>query len=154
MEDTRKKILDALRVSVVDIMTTMAMSDVVYVGMETADNFRLGGQGCVGMVRLSGAHEGMIAAVCKRDLLAAVVSSIIGLPPKELQQEDLLDGAAELANMIGGGMKSMAKVPGVVLSSPMALLGNDYVIEWKTGRQTNILTFQMEQGILRVHTSL
>jgi CheY-specific phosphatase CheX len=152
-EENKEIILEALRVSVVEIMATMAMTEVIYTGMESSSSFTLNKQ-VGGVVRLTGAHEGMIGISCNLELLQSIVSNIIGLAIEELQREDLLDGAAELANMVGGGMKSKAQIPGVVLSPPMAVIGNDYMAAWKTDRMTDVLTFQMEQGILLVHTSL
>ncbi|MBF0453311.1 MAG: chemotaxis protein CheX [Magnetococcales bacterium] len=152
-ETNKEKILEALRVSVVEIMSTMAMSEVIYTGRETVDNFYLSKEVC-GLVRIGGAHEGMIAISCNLELLGVIVSSIVGLSVDELQRDDLLDGAAELANMVGGGMKTKAQIPGVALSPPMSIIGGDYMAEWKTLRATEILTFQMELGILQIHASL
>ena len=151
--ENKQKIIQALQVSVVEIMSTMAMTEVIYAGMETSNTFSPSRQ-VTGLVRLIGAHEGMIAVSCSLDLLKAVVSSIIGLPADDVQQEDLLDGASELANMVGGGMKSKAQIPGVALSPPMSIIGDSYMSEWKTDHPTDILTFQMEEGIFQVFTSL
>jgi CheY-specific phosphatase CheX len=152
-EENKTKILEALQVSVVEIMNTMAMTEVIYTGIETANTFSVKRQ-VTGLVRLMGAHNGMLAISCSLELLQATVSNIIGIAIEDLQQEDLLDGASELANMVGGGMKSKAQIPGVVLSPPMSIIGDAYMAEWKTDRQTDILTFQMEEGILQVYTSL
>jgi CheY-specific phosphatase CheX len=151
--EVREKIVESLQISVVDVMNTMAMTEVIFAGKESSDTFKFDKE-AGGLVRLTGAHEGMLGVSCNLSLLRVIISSITGLPEEELQQEDLLDGAAELANMVGGGMKSMAQIPGVVLSPPMSIIGSSYMAEWKTDRSTEILTFQMEQGILQVYTSL
>ena len=152
-KDNKERILEALRVTVLEIMNTMVMTEVIYAGMETKKFFQLN-RPVGGLVLLQGSHDGMIGVSCDIDLLKAIVSGIIGLPVDDLENEDLLDGASELANMVGGGMKTKAKIPGVVLSPPMAILGSDYMAEWKTDRPTEVLTFQMEIGTLQVHTSL
>ncbi|MBF0448320.1 MAG: chemotaxis protein CheX [Magnetococcales bacterium] len=152
-EENKQKILDSLRLTVVEIMTTMAISEVIFSGKEKVNDFRLNREAS-GLVRLYGTHEGMIAVGCSLNLLRNIVSKIVGLPQEDLLQEDLLDGAAELANMIGGGMKSKAQIPGVVLSPPMSIVGMEYIASWKTGQPTEILTFQMEEGILQIYASL
>ncbi|MBF0448875.1 MAG: chemotaxis protein CheX [Magnetococcales bacterium] len=152
-EENKQKILNSLRLTVVEIMATMAMSEVIFSGKESSNDFRLNREAS-GLVRLYGSHEGMIAICCNLSLLKNIVCKIVGLPDEDLLQEDLLDGAAELANMIGGGMKSKAQIPGVILSPPMSIIGTEYIANWKTNRPTEILTFQMEEGILQIQASL
>lgn len=151
--ENRKKILDALQISVAEMMRTMAMAEVVFAGRETTNRLRMGNEAS-GLVYLSGGHKGMIGVSCDLNLLRQVVSCIVGVAPDDLNTDDLLDGVAELANMVGGGMKSLAQVPDVAVSSPVAIIGKDHIAEWKTDKTVEILTFQMDKGILQIYTSL
>ena len=57
-DENKEKILEALQISVVEIMSTMAMSDVIFTGMETRNTFVINKQ-VGGLVRLMGAHDGI-----------------------------------------------------------------------------------------------
>ncbi len=142
-----------IRNSVGEIMATMAMSELVFAGMEKRLNFSLSDE-AVGLVRLSGDRNGMLGISTNQVLLRIIVSRIIGLTPEELEREDLIDGIAELANMIGGSFKTKARIPNMTLSPPVAILGKEYVAEWKTSKPTMVLTFQAEEGVLQVYASL
>ncbi|MEO5332339.1 MAG: chemotaxis protein CheX [Magnetococcus sp. YQC-5] len=148
-----EKLVVGLRPAVTDMMNAMAMSEVVFAGSETVDTFTLSGE-VVGLVRLDGLVRGMVGVSCSQDLLREIVSRIVGLDPQELSLEDLLDGAAELANMVCGGMKTKAKIGDITLSPPVAIVGREYVAQWKTVHPTMVFTFQMDEGVLRVHTCL
>ncbi len=151
--DMMETLLTGLRLAVTEMMQAMAMSDVVFAGQESVDSFTLTNE-VVGLVRLEGKLEGMVGISCNQVLLREIVSRIVGLDPKELNREDLLDGAAELANMVCGGMKTKAKIGSISLSAPVAIIGQEYVAQWKTIHPTTIFTFQMDEGVLRVHTCL
>ncbi|MBF0181471.1 MAG: chemotaxis protein CheX [Magnetococcales bacterium] len=148
-----EKLLAGLRQAVTEMMNSMAMTEVVFAGRESANSFTISAE-VVGLVRLSGHMQGMVGVTCDQEMLRVVVSKIVGLPPEELSQEDLLDGAAELANMVCGGMKTKAQIGGVDLSPPIAIVGKEFVSQWKTNHATHIFTFQMEEGGLRIYSSL
>ncbi|MBF0189531.1 MAG: chemotaxis protein CheX [Magnetococcales bacterium] len=147
------KLLTGLRLAVTEMMTSMAMSEVVFAGQESADSFTLTNE-VVGLVRLDGQLHGMVGVSCSQALLREIVSRIVGLSPDELTMEDLLDGAAELANMVCGGMKTKAQIGSVNLSPPVAIVGQEYTAQWKTNHPTTVFTFQMDEGVLMVHASL
>ncbi|MBF0417930.1 MAG: chemotaxis protein CheX [Magnetococcales bacterium] len=147
------KLLNGLRLAVTEMMTAMAMSEVVFAGQESVDAFSLTSE-VVGLVRLDGKMHGMVGVSCSSALLREIVSRIVGLSPDELLMEDLLDGAAELANMVCGGMKTKAQIGDVNLSPPVSIVGQEYTAQWKTNRPTTLFTFQMEEGVLKVYASL
>ena len=149
----RDKLLIALRTTVVELMATMAMSEAVFAGEEVRTVFAFNNE-AGGLVRLSGGHEGMLGVATNLTLLREVVSRIVGLDPGELTREDLLDGVAELANMICGNMKTKAQAGDIVLAPPIAIIGKEYSAEWKTNLPTTILTFQMDEGVLQVYASV
>lgn len=134
-----------VRIAVVEIILTMAMLESVFVGIEHKKVFFLNNE-ATGLVRLSGSHDGMLGVSTNQALLRVIVSSIVGVSPEELSQEDLLDGVAEIANMISGSFKARARLGGMSLSPPVAILGKEYVAAWKTSQPTQVLTFRMGEG--------
>ncbi|MBF0110269.1 MAG: chemotaxis protein CheX [Magnetococcales bacterium] len=146
-------VFNALQVAVVDVLSRMAMTEVVFVHQERIPVFRLD-QEAGGMVRLTGSQEGMIGIASSVAILREIVSRIVGLPADQLMREDLMDGIAELANMIGGGTKSNAGLTNVKVSTPMAMVGTDLLAEWKTNRRTERFVFQVDDGVLYVVATL
>lgn len=153
--ELRQKLLTGLRPAVTDMMNAMAMSEVVFAGQEMVDSFIMSNE-VIGLVRLEGHLQGMVGVSCNQSLLREIVSRIVGLEPHELTKEDLLDGAAELANMVCGGMKTKASsLTGFIsLSPPLSIIGQEYIAQWKTIHPTTIFTFQMDEGVLRIHACL
>ncbi|MEO5367253.1 MAG: chemotaxis protein CheX [Magnetococcus sp. WYHC-3] len=152
-EENRRRLLDGLQKTVYDVMSTMAWSEVSFVGMEEVSGFTLKG-GVAGMIRMMGEHQGIIGFTTRQHVAGELVSRITGLAASDLENEDLLDGVAELANMIGGGMKSKADIGGVDLTPPLALVGQEFTAVWKTHLPTFVLTFMLEEDVFRVYASV
>lgn len=146
----REKLLEGLRKSVEEVMMTMAWSDVTFCGANQSPTFTIANE-ILGLIRLYGYHDGMVGVATDISLAKELVGRIIGLAPEELTQEDLLDGISELANMICGGMKTKAQLSEIKLSPPVAVVGSDFVAQWKTDHPTIILNFQVGDRLLRVH---
>ena len=149
-QQVKERLLEGLRNTVTEVMGTMAWSDVNFAGMEETNSFTLSNE-VGGLIRLYGSFNGMVGISANKAVNNEIVSRITGLPVDDLMQEDLLDGVAELANMICGGMKTKAQVPDIALSPPVAIVGSDYTALWKTDRPTLIMTFQLEEDIFQVH---
>lgn len=152
-QEKQEEVAGYVRHAVTEIMSTMAMSELVFVGLEYRKVFFLNNE-ATGLVRLSGTHDGMLGISTDQAVLRVIVSRLIGLSPETLNQEDLLDGVAEMANMVSGSFKARARLGGMQLSPPVAILGGAYVAEWKTSQPTQVLTFRMGEGTLQVSLSL
>ncbi|MBF0158403.1 MAG: chemotaxis protein CheX, partial [Magnetococcales bacterium] len=145
--------IHGLRDATTQVLYTMACCQAEYVGLSVVDQFVLADEAC-GVVRLRGVVDGLVAISCGLDLAQDMVSHIIGMAPDEIRREDLLDGIAELTNMICGGMKTHFGGGGHVdLLSPSSVIGKDYVAQWKTQNATSILLFQVDGRPLRVSAS-
>ena len=142
-----------LQAVVLGVISTMAMTELTFSGMVCKAGFLLESE-ATGLIHLSGTHEGMLAISMNRAFLRVIISRFLGVPGSELSREDLLDGVAELANMVGGGFKSRSRLGGMRLSPPVALLGEACVAEWKTSQTTQVLTFQVDEDVLQVSLSL
>lgn len=146
----RDRFLEGLKSTVTQVLSTMAWADVNFEGILESDTFALDDE-MGGLVRLEGAHNGIVGISSKKRVAEEVVSRITGLSPADLTREDLLDGISELANMVCGGMKTKAEAPDLDLSSPLAILGTDYMALWKTDQPTQILSFRIGDDLFRVH---
>lgn len=152
MTDHTETIYAALQIAVVDVLSRMAMTEVILSHRERVSSFRLNFE-AGGMVRLSGTLNGMIGLTCHLELVKALVSGIVGVPIEQLEREDLLDGIAELANLFGGWTKTNAGLGGVVVSTPMAFIGEEVMAEWKTDRPTERFIFHVNDHVLQVLAS-
>ncbi|MBF0613247.1 MAG: chemotaxis protein CheX [Magnetococcales bacterium] len=151
--DSRVKLLDGLRNTVIEVMGTMAWSSVQFAGMEETDDFILKDE-VAGLIQLFGHHQGMVGISCKETLGRELVGRMVGLAVEDLTPEDLRDGVAELANMICGGMKTKAQISELNLSPPVAIIGRDYIAQWKTDHATMVLTFLIEEEVFLVHACI
>ncbi len=152
--DLSQNMLDSLRNTVFETLETMAMAESTLVSTEKVPAFNVTGQ-ISGLIYLTGSHEAIIGISGDKNVIADLISRIIGLPTEELMEEDLLDGVGELANMIGGGMKSKANIPlPANLSPPLAVVSDKNTILWRTNRPVHLFTFRTEEGTFKVHASV
>ncbi|ABK46069.1 hypothetical protein Mmc1_3584 [Magnetococcus marinus MC-1] len=147
-------LINALKATVPEVMGTMAWAEVGYAGEEHHDTLTLD-QEVGGLIRLLGENEeGLVGISCNKRIASELVSRIVGLSVDELLAEDLIDGVAELTNMICGGMKTKAEMKHLDLSPPVAIIGGSYIAQWKTLNGSEVLTFLLEGENFHVHLSL
>lgn len=79
-----------------------------------------------GKVRISGAWEGAVTVWCSTKLARAAASAMFMLAPAEASPEEVSDAVGELANMVGGNIKTLIKGD-CKLSLPAVVQGVDYV---------------------------
>ncbi|MBF0379593.1 MAG: chemotaxis protein CheX [Magnetococcales bacterium] len=152
--DISQKLIECLKVSVIDTLSTMAMTETTIINTETADAFNLSFQ-IGGLIYLYGNHEGMIAISGDKSVIQFVISNIVYNPEGEMADDDIMDGVSELVNMIAGGMKSKAGLTtDAKLTPPIAIVGPSCKSQWKTFRPTYVTTFKTEAGNFQVHASV
>lgn len=152
-ELSRQRLLEALHSTVVEVIGTMAWTSVELTNSEDRPNLMMANE-VSGLIRLVGGTGGMVGFSCSRSLCESLVSRITGLAKEEILEEDLLDGVMELANMLGGGMKSKGRVSEVDLSPPVAIVGAHCKALWKTDRPTRVMSFQLEEELFEVHVCI
>lgn len=64
----------------------------------------------VGMVNITGNWEGSVLVRCTRPLARSITEAMFGMDPGEASADEIADALGEIANMIGGNVKSL--VPG------------------------------------------
>jgi chemotaxis protein CheX len=78
-----------------------------------------------GAVYLAGSWRGAVLLECDHDLAYYFTKRLMGVPLPEEVDDDVRDTIGELANMLGGNLKSVLP-RGVVLSMPSVVEGGDY----------------------------
>ena len=79
----------------------------------------------IGAVYLAGAWKGAVLLECDHVQAYHFASRLMSVPLPEEVNDDVRDTLGELANMIGGNLKSILP-RGVVLSMPSVVEGSDY----------------------------
>ena len=104
-------------------------------------------------VQITGDWEGVVSIRCSRALSEAIASSMFALEPNELSNEEIYDAVGEIANMIGGGVKSIAEGEST-LTIPVVAEGNENVatVPGTTTENTVVAKVGNEPMVLQVST--
>ena len=83
-----------------------------------------------GVVILSGAKSIMISLSMSLVAASTLISFMIGSHSSELSDEDLNDGVSEIANVVGGKIKTKLALGGIhyTILTPFTIKGNDHYI--------------------------
>jgi chemotaxis protein CheX len=98
-------------------------------------------------VSIAGAWSGCVALSLSSGLIQAAASKMLNCDPNALTNEDQQEVATEIANMIGGNLKSILPAPSI-LSIPQ-IVPNDERSR-QEGNSSDELTFGASEGFLRV----
>ncbi len=83
-----------------------------------------------GIIGLAGTRKGLLAIHLPKKSALAVTTAFLGMDVDEIN-EDVRDAIGELANMIGGSIKSALDPKGsnIQLSMPSSVFGEEYTID-------------------------
>ncbi|MEA3363395.1 MAG: chemotaxis protein CheX [Thermodesulfobacteriota bacterium] len=83
-----------------------------------------------GIIGLAGTIKGMLAIHLPNQAALAITTAFLGMDVDEID-EDVCDAIGELANMLGGSMKTILDPGGsnVQLSMPSAIHGEEYAVD-------------------------
>jgi chemotaxis protein CheX len=73
-------------------------------------------------VQITGGWTGAVLLSCSAELAATMTAAMLAVPVEELAQEDISDAVGEVANMVGGTVKSLLLEP-ADLSLPTVIFG-------------------------------
>jgi chemotaxis protein CheX len=104
-----------------DIFDTMLGVEV----QPTEQEWRPAKDRLTGAVYLAGAWRGAVLLECDHDQACHFTHRLMAIPLPEEVNDDVRDTMGELANMLGGNLKSVLP-HGVVLSMPSVVEGSDY----------------------------
>jgi chemotaxis protein CheX len=148
--DISEKIIE----TTIEIFTTMVMMDV------SADGPPLSASGTLcdtitGMIGLAGTHKGVLAIHIPDHVALAITSSFLGMDVDEIN-DDVRDAVGELANMLGGNVKTILSQNGrdIELSLPSTIAGHEYGFKAATDVDLVILPFKTESGSFMVELQL
>jgi chemotaxis protein CheX len=80
------------------------------------------GEQITGCVHLSGAYTGSIMLQCSPPAARDAAAALFSMAPGDVTQTELVDAIGEIANMVGGNVKSMLPGPSM-LSLPSVVQG-------------------------------
>ncbi len=80
------------------------------------------GERVTACVHLSGAYTGSITLQCSPAAARAAAAALFNMPPDDVTQVEVVDAVGEIANMVGGNVKSMLPAPSA-LSLPAVVYG-------------------------------
>jgi len=108
-----------------------------------------------GMVGLAGTHKGMLAVHFPNSLALAITTSFLGMDVTEMN-EDVQDAIGEIANMLGGNVKTILSDKGrdIRLSLPSIISGEEYSFISRDEADRVILPFTAEAGTFFVELEL
>jgi len=111
-----------------------------------------------GIIGLAGAVKGMLAIHLPDKAALAITTAFLGMDVEDID-EDVCDAIGELANMLGGSMKSILDPAGseIQLSMPSAIHGEEYAVDcladsesvtvpFEFSGQTFMVELQISQG--------
>jgi chemotaxis protein CheX len=82
------------------------------------------GERVTALISITGAFDGHVVVEMAADTAVAVAGAFLQTDPAEVAAADVTDAVGELANMVGGFVKSLAPSPSS-LSLPVVLRGRD-----------------------------
>lgn len=80
--------------------------------------------GVCASVSLTGAWRGHVVVVCSTDASRAAAAALMGIEAADVSEDDVADALGELANVIGGNLKSLLPEPSA-LSLPHVVSGEN-----------------------------
>jgi chemotaxis protein CheX len=100
-----------------------------------------------GVIGLAGTHKGVLAIHIPQKVAMAITGTFLGMEVEELN-EDVEDAVGELANMLGGNVKSILSANGrdIDLSLPSTIIGQRYDFQPTKEAARVIIPFTCDAG--------
>jgi len=140
--------------STIEIFTGMVMMEISVAG-EQLEKLGTLKKSITGMVGLAGTHKGLLAVHFPQPVALAVTSNFLGMEVEEIN-DDVQDAIGEIANMLGGNLKTILSDRGkdIQLSLPSTIFGDEYAFSSQAEVDQIILTFQAAAGSFTVEVEL
>ncbi|WP_028579377.1 chemotaxis protein CheX [Desulfogranum japonicum] len=140
--------------STIEIFTGMVMMEVAPTG-QVMNRMNPLKDSITGMVGLAGIHKGLLAVHLPKAVATAITSNFLGIEVDAIT-EDVEDAIGEIANMLGGNLKSILSDKGkdIQLSLPSTISGDEYNFASQADVDTLILEFKAPEGEFYVEVEL
>lgn len=137
-----------------EIFSSMLMMDIVETGTNDKEVVPLI-DSISGVIGLAGTHKGVLAVHLPHTVAIAVTSSFLGMDVEEMNS-DVEDAVGELANMLGGNVKSILSEKGrdINLSLPTTISGHHYDYQSNKEAERIFIKFTCEPGEFAVELLL
>lgn len=144
------KIIDSAK----EIFSTMIMMDIEVVG-KNLDEGKALNDSISGVIGLAGTHKGVLAIHLPNPVAMAITGSFLGMEVTEMG-EDVEDAVGELANMLGGNVKTILSEKGrdIELSMPSTISGKAYNFQPTKEVEKVSINFSCEVGKFSIELQL
>ena len=141
-EDVTGKIVE----SAIEIFTGMVMIE-IEVQEEYLKELGQLKNSITGMVGLAGTHKGVLAVHIPNKVAKAITGNFLGMEVAEMN-EDVQDAIGEIANMLGGSLKTILSDKGkdIQLSLPSTISGEEYNFSSQADGDRVIIPFLAPDG--------
>jgi chemotaxis protein CheX len=148
--DIKDKIVDAAK----EIFSSMVMMD-ISVSEEDVDGRGKLKDTITGLIGLAGTHKGVLAIHIPHPVAKAITSSFLGIEVNEINS-DVEDAVGELANMLGGNVKTVLTENGrdIALSLPSTISGSSYNFQPSKDVEKVVVRFSTEHGPFLIELQL
>ncbi len=132
----------------------MMMMEIAVNGQQTTKSMALK-ESISGVIGLAGTHKGVLAIHIPNKVAMAITSAFLGMDVDEMN-EDVEDAVGELANMLGGNVKSILSENGrdISLSLPSTITGQDYDFQPTKEAERIIIPFRCDAGEFAIDLQL
>lgn len=148
--DLSEKIIESAK----EIFSSMMMMEIAVNGQQTTKSMALK-ESISGVIGLAGTHKGVLAIHIPNKVAMAITSAFLGMDVDEMN-EDVEDAVGELANMLGGNVKSILSENGrdISLSLPSTITGQDYDFQPTKEAERIIIPFRCDAGEFAIDLQL
>ncbi len=129
-----------------EIFSSMVMMEISVTGHYKTEIVPLT-ESISGVIGLAGTHKGVLAIHIPIKVALAITSSFLGMDVNAIN-EDVKDAVGELANMLGGDIKSILSENGrdIALSLPSTITGRQYDFQPTKEAERIIIPFKCDAG--------
>ncbi|MDX9896768.1 MAG: chemotaxis protein CheX [Desulfofustis sp.] len=148
--DIKNKIIESTQ----EIFSSMVMMEIAVVDSSDADQGS-SRDGISGIIGLAGTHKGVLAIHIPAVVAMAITGSFLGMDVEQIN-EDVEDAVGELANMLGGNIKTILSQNGrdIELSLPTTISGQNYDFQTAKDVEVTRLDFTTDSGTFTVELQL
>jgi chemotaxis protein CheX len=148
------EISDKIIESAKEIFSSMVMMEITVSGDNMTKGVTLF-ESISGVIGLAGTHKGVLAIHIPNKVAMAITSSFLGMDVDEIN-EDVEDAVGELANMLGGNVKSILSENGrdINLSLPSTITGQQYDFQPTKEAERIIIPFRCDAGEFTIDLQL
>ncbi len=149
--EIRDKIIETTQ----EIFSSMVMMD-VSASEEPVTESSVHSESITGLIGLAGTYKGVLAIHMPNAVALAVTSSFLGMDVEEINA-DVEDAIGELANMLGGNVKTILSESGrdINLSLPSTISGREYNFQLASeAAERTIICFMADAGRFHVELQL